>query len=94
MSGFEREKRERNERETKQRRNRDARQKQRKSRDRTKKEQRNAAHLLADYQPPNLTPRNGSVEEVSKQSGQIGHLKKGNLFALDFLIYLSSFQMF
>jgi hypothetical protein len=50
--------------------------------------------LLADYQPPNLTPENGSVEEVSKQSGQIGHLKKGNLFALDFLIYLSSFQMF
>jgi hypothetical protein len=42
-----------NGRETRERRNRDARQKQRKSRDRTRKEQGNAAHLLADYQPLN-----------------------------------------
>jgi hypothetical protein len=31
---------------------------------------------------------------IGRQIRQIRHLKKGNLFALDILIYLSSFQMF
>ncbi len=51
-----------NERQMRERRNGDARQKQRKSRDRTKKEQRNAAHLLADYQPPKRTKKTPEKE--------------------------------
>jgi hypothetical protein len=33
-------------------------------------------------------------KERTKKSGRIQRLKKGNLFALDFLISISSFQMF
>jgi hypothetical protein len=38
---------------------------QRQNKERTEKEQRRAAHLFPDYQPPNFTPKNGSVEEVT-----------------------------
>ncbi len=61
-----------NEKEPRERRNGDARQsrekaetEQRKNKERTRKEQGNAAHLLADYQPLNQTNKTPKKREVT-----------------------------
>jgi hypothetical protein len=50
--------------------------KQRKNTDKTKKEQRNAAHLLAGYQPPNETNKTPKKRAESEESETLNSFRE------------------